>query len=226
MANKNQDYVEQMRADGVSDADIKKSLAANGWEQSEINALFTDTKSGRPVPPPPHKSSEPIAVVQRYSTRGMEYSIMFISLFFGAVSLGIFLHDLLDRYTLASPQNGTFLDDATLPAVMAIVTLPIFVLLYIRLSRVEKSNPAVHNDSSRRHGVQLALIISFIWGIVTLVGYLYQLLTSLSGTVTPDTAVVAGTNYQLIQFMHLLITLAIAGGIFAYYWIDEHKQTT
>ncbi|HSW80984.1 MAG TPA: DUF5671 domain-containing protein [Candidatus Saccharimonas sp.] len=144
---------------------------------------------------------------------------MFISLLFGAVSLGAVLHNLLDYYSSGDyirMQAESLSTAVGLPAVTALVTVPLFVILFLRLRRIEKSTPNVHNDASRRHGVQLTLIVSFIWGIASLVFYLYQL-------ITPTTELIP-YNYQVTQFVHLLITLVICGGIFAYYWIDEHKQ--
>lgn len=211
-------YVKRMRKQGKSDDDIKKSLAANDWRPEEIAALFGGAADTHPVPLPPHKTQEPkpIAVVQQYSTIGMEYSIMFISLFFGAISFGAILHAAIDYYNSYTIQ-GPFLSTVSLPAVTAMVTLPLFAILFLRLRRIERTKPSVRNDASRRHGVQLTLIVSFIWGVATLIFYLYQLVNSIDD-------VNQARDYQFVQFIHLLITLVISGSIFAYYWIDEHRQ--
>jgi len=223
MQEDTKNYIKQMRKEGVSDSAIKKTLAANDWQPDEIDILFASL-SARSVPLPPHKQKnetvKPVAVVQQYSTLGMEYSIMFISLFFGAVSFGAVLHILLDYYSSGDylrTQAESLVSSVGLPAVTALVTVPLFAILFLRLRRIEKTTPNVLNDASRRHGVQLTLIVAFIAGIINLVAYLYQL-------IAPSTDVIQPYNYQLTQFIHLLITLAICGSVFSYYWIDEHKQ--
>jgi MFS family permease len=228
-----QEYLEKMRAKGASDTDIKKTLQKNGWLQQEIDDLFASDGEPR-VPTPPHKQTmpipqpphdRPVAVVQRYTTVGLEYAIMFVSLGIGAVSLGALLHAWVENLTNTEP--GWFGLSADISGIAAVVTLPIFLVLFLRLRRMEQRDPAVHNDSSRRRGVQLALIVSFIWGIQSIVNYLYNLL---NGQDTGfyrydyDTYTVDPGAYQIAQILHLVITLGIAGGIFAYYWIDEHRN--
>jgi hypothetical protein len=219
MNGDHQEYIKKMRKDGANDDDIKKTLAGAGWRDYEITSAFASLSSGKPLPPPPPHAlhdepaaqQAPIAVVQRYTTAGMEYSIMFLALLFGATSLGTWLHQLLDSL-YRSPQSS----DA-LPSVTAIVTIPIFLVLFFRLRGKEKSDETVKADSSRRRGVQIALLVTFVWGITSVIFYLYQLLS-------PHYAGSSVANDPVLQFLHLLITLAIAGGIFIYYWIDEHRH--
>lgn len=235
MSMPHNDYVEKMRAKGATDAEIKKALAAGGWLKEEIDQLFAE--DGIPVPAPPHRQTapatpgnsqnqQPIAVVQRYSTVGLEYIIMFVSLGIGAVSLGALLHAWVNSATRI--EAGWFAIGADISGIAAIVTLPIFLILFMRLRRVEQADPAVHNDPSRRRGVQLALIVAFVWGIKSIVTYLYNLLHGNADSLYSyysryDNNPTDPGTYQVAQVLHLVITLGIAGTIFAYYWWDEHR---
>lgn len=223
-----------MRKQGVSDDDIKKSLASSGWRQDEITNLFAQGENSLLPPPPPHtlatgnpKNDQPIAVVQRYTTVGIEYAVMFLALGFAAISLGVLLHELADAWFFGDPTD----ESASMAGVTALVTLPIFTTLFMRLKRRENAEPAVRSDASRRKGVQLTLLVSFIWGIWTVIYYLYSLVNSLSGGV-PDYSYYYETQpltpalFQVQQLVHALITIAIAGGIFGYYWHDEHRHTS
>jgi hypothetical protein len=68
--------------------------------------------------------------------------------------------------------------------------------------------------------VQLALIVSFVWGLFRLMTYVYSLLNGGSGN---DFLGSDNTN-PVANLLHTLVTLAIAGTIFVYYWRDEHKK--
>jgi hypothetical protein len=76
------------------------------------------------------------------------------------------------------------------------------------------------------------LLVSFLWGLWAVAHYLYNLFIG-STFSTPSCSLytteacpvpISGSVYTALQLSHLVITLAIAGGIFAYYWIDEHRK--
>lgn len=242
MSDETQTYLEKMRAKGQTDVQIKKTLAANGWLQGEIDDLFKATDSDVPLPPhkqpieiadpvppaPSARTSQPVTVVHRYTTVGLEYIIMFLSLGIGAISLGALLHAWVNQSIGITP--GWFAMSAEMSGIAALVTLPIFLILFLRLRSMEQKDPTVHEDASRRRGVQLALIVSFIWGIKSIVTYLYNLIGSDGRSYETYSYLMRNTQtldsgpYQIAQILHLVITLGIAGTIFAYYWIDEHRH--
>ena len=210
------DYVKAGRAEGLSDETIKLNLTSTGWDENMVVAAMT----GKPVltvpMPPPPQSASPVAVVQQLSTRGLEYTIMFLGLGFSAVSLGILLHNYVDKlFTTESIFEGL----SSYASAALIVALPIFALLFIRLRRAEKAEPALRKDASRRKSVQSVLVISFLWGIFKIIAYVYSLMNA---GVT-DSYNSSSHTSAVGNLLHLVITLGIAGGIFAYYWIDEHR---
>lgn len=229
-----QEYVKKMREKSLSDVEIKQKLSDAGWEKTEIDNAFGVSTDLDTPPPPPHTlhssaptetvdESKPIAVVAHYSTLGIEYSILMISLITGAISLGAILNayiEVLIRHTSA--------DISPFASAAAVVALPIFIFMFIRLRRLEMKRPQLKADGSRRRWIQVTLLISFVFGISHIIFYVYSLM---AGNPQPSTysdygvaySISAG-EYQLLQFLHLAITLLIAGSIFAYYWIDEHRQ--
>lgn len=225
-------YIKFARDKHMTTDDIRANLVAAGWDVEQVEAALHAPDKMMLVPPPPpapagslsgqgeavigHGAS-PIAVVQQRTTKGLEYTIMFIALGVAAVSFGEVLHNTVD--TVFGNQGSQ--DAVSLAASALIVAFPIFALLFLRLKKAEKRDPAIRSDASRRHAVQLTLIVSFAWGLFRLVTYIYSLLNSGS-----DLASSLGSDNSspVANILHTLITLVIAGTIFAYYWVDEHRK--
>lgn len=221
-------YMAYAREHHIADADIRANLIGAGWQAAQVDAaLASEDDLLLVAPPPPYEptsdasnsnaktmSSGPIAVVQQRTTRGLEYTIMFLSLGISAVSLGQLLHSLLDAATGVTTDNLSSFATSAL-----VVALPVFVILFLRLKRAELKTPEIRLDPSRRHAVQLALVVSFLWGVFRLATYVYSLLGGGEGDYL-------GSNNPspIANLLHLVITIGIAGTIFAYYWVDEHRK--
>ena len=215
-----QTYISFARSKQLSDKDIHDNLVSAGWDAAQVAAaLLGDVNTLMPPPPPGQApvtayGGAPIAVVQRRSTRGFEYVIMFLALAITAASFGQIVHNLINA---ALGLDGGFGAEAGAAATAGlIVGLPIFSLLFLRLKKAEHRDPSIRTDSSRHGAVQFALIVSFIWGIGKLLVYIYALLNGSAGY--------GEAANPLAELLHALVTVVIAGGIFAYYWIDEHRK--
>ncbi|HUC20736.1 MAG TPA: hypothetical protein VMR98_04545, partial [Candidatus Polarisedimenticolaceae bacterium] len=73
----------------------------------------------------------------------------------------------------------------------------------------------------------LTLLVTFLIGIFKIIGYVFSLLNG--GGEGGDLFGGGGYNDSLaispiFDVLHAVITLGIAGGIFAYYWHDIHKK--
>ena len=157
------------------------------------------------------KPGQPIAVVSNWTTRGLEYVIMFIALGVAATSLGWIMHNFVDS---ALGQSGTLYEaGVSFASAALLVTLPVFLVLFLRLKRAELKDSSIRQDTSRRRMTQLTLLVTFLIGLGHIVSYIYSLLNSAAADVSP-----AG------NLIHMIITVAIAGGIFFYYWRDEHRH--
>ncbi|HEY5442291.1 MAG TPA: DUF5671 domain-containing protein, partial [Candidatus Saccharimonadales bacterium] len=126
-----------------------------------------------PPPPPPIPPAEPatqsitvdpdhpLAVSEVYSTYGIEYLIMFVSLAAAAIGLGSLLDAIVDLVGSKSGGSlGAFLNPYAEAAL--IVSFPIFVFLFLRLESKEEADPSLIADASRRRGMQIVLVISFV----------------------------------------------------------------
>lgn len=224
-------YIAFARERKLNDQDIQDNLVGAGWESGQVEAALKAGADALLMPPPPpgtghvrggelgtaRRPGEPIAVVQQRTTRGLEYTIMFLALGVTAVSLGAIMHNVVDvafGYDAGGDNLSSFAASALL------VGLPIFAILFLRLKRAEQKNPGIRVDSSRRHAVQLTLVVAFLWGLFRLVTYIYNLINGTTG------GGVLGSNITapLGNLLHTLVTVGIAGTIFAYYWNDEHRQ--
>lgn len=173
-------------------------------------------------------SEHPLPVAEVYSTYGMEYIIMFISLAVAAFSFGSLLDSVID---LAFKQSGNFISGLFDPYSEAalIVSFPIFAFLFLRLEAKEGSNPSLLNDSSRRRSMQIALVVSFIAGLVILSTYLGTLLSSTNAGDALNSYSYSysssGDTPAGVEFLKAIVNVAIAGSIFGYYWYKLHKKT-
>lgn len=172
-------------------------------------------------------AEHPLAVTQVYSSYGLEYIIMLISLAVTAVGLGSMLDAVID---LAGSKSASLVGALLNPYAEAalIVSLPIFILLFLRLEAREESDSTLLADASRRRGIQVTLIISFLVFISQLIGYIGGLLSSGSdsyqGAVNLLSTAPTGGS-AVVQLLHALVGLVISGGIFGYYWVKLHKKS-
>jgi hypothetical protein len=225
-------YIDAGREKGHSDDQIKAELLKSGWEEAMVTAGLKGEEPMDEAPPPPPPSSTPqpkaseqitgtddaVKVVSAKTTAGLEYSIMFLSLWIAAISLGAVLHSAVDK---AYGNESVYTNTISFSSAALIVSFPIFAWLFLWLKKQEAAHPELRRDQNRRGAIQLSLIVTFIVGIGKLIFYVYQLLN----TGNSDTEFASSTSDSVIgNTLHTLITLSIAGGIFGYYWNDEHRK--
>jgi len=222
------DYIRQAKRGGDDHQAIRERLVSAGWHPATVgDALDKHTPQQLGVPPVEAAMAEqtlttanqtqPIGVVKVFSTRGVEYYFMLIALAISATALATLLLSIAQE--LFGGGSSTF--DTGVMAFTAsalIVGFPIFAFLFLRLKKAELENPRLRLDQSRRRMVQIALIGSFIIGIFSTIGYLFTFLAAAFG----------GSDYEVsdvgLMVADFVITLAIVGGIFTYFWLDSHKK--
>lgn len=233
-----QTFVHQARERGLHNQDIKDVLLEVGWSHSEIVSALFGNGLQIPVPQNPvtrvaagaaptaaaaQQSNQPLSVVSTVSTRGFEYAIMFFALLASAFSLGLIIltyienyfagpivNDPYANYTYDSTSQGVY----TFGVTVLLVTLPIFMVLFLRLKKAELLNPDLKKDASRRRMSHLAQFVAFLFGIGYVVYFIYALLNGVGSE---------GESTNLAKaFWQTLVTVAIAGSIFVYLWRDEH----
>lgn len=223
-------YIEAARAKGHKDSRIQQDLTGAGWDPDVVKAGLKGEDDDLPIPPPPPSSSsgharsqQPQAVVQNLTTRGLEYIIMFIALGVSAFALGSLLHSNVN--VLMGGTDGGFTSSTVSFASSAlVVAFPVLAVLFLRLKKAELADPDLHRDPSRKRAVQLTLIVTFLIGLGNIIFFVYHLMTGPTRDYSYNVVGSGAADGLLGNFIHLLITLAIAGGIFAYYWLDEHKK--
>lgn len=218
------DYIDKAREAGAGDQDILDMMVKAGWDKAVVEAALKGVSLPPPPPPPPSATTAPapatapvapIAVVTSLSTRGFEYWIMFLALGITASALGWVLHSLTDG--AFSGGGGFYEAGVSFASAALIVALPVFAFMFLRLKKAELAEPSLHNDASRRRAIQLTLIITFLIGISKIIWYMYSLFNGNANAASE--AASPGIN-----LVHSIITIGIAGGIFAYYWRDQHKK--
>jgi hypothetical protein len=150
---------------------------------------------------------------------------LFISLAVAAISFGSLLGAIVDlTMNKSSGLVGSLFNPYAEAAL--IVSFPIFVFLFLRLESKEEVDPTLATDSSRRRGMQITLIISFIIALASLISYIGNMLSKSSANQAASYySAATGSSSGFATFLHALIDITIAGAIFGYYWFKLHKKT-
>lgn len=204
------EYIKTARSKQIPDAKIREMLITHGWAAADVDAAFAPVADTLDIPLPP---------VPRLSLWiGFEYVLLFITLYISATCVGGILHhavdqwikdpvrDRFDLYGYSSGWNGTLVRGYTAGIIVA---YPIFMVLFVMIQRQIKKNVAIKNLHIRKILIYLTLVGTFILMISHLISTIYSFL---NGSTT------------LNSFLHLLVTLLIAGSISAYLLHDVRED--
>ncbi|MDB5182286.1 MAG: hypothetical protein JWO47_70 [Candidatus Saccharibacteria bacterium] len=148
----------------------------------------------------------PVPVVRVLSVRGIEYAMMSIMLWIWSASLIGILVTLIN--------GGASFSVLSFPVSLLIVAVPVFAFFYIRLRRAELSDPSLRLEASKRRFSQITQILAFLVCFSNIVALIAVIMEKIGG----------GSSVSIPKFIgSTAAVLLVAGGILAYYWIDEHK---
>lgn len=204
------------QAGHAHEATATSEKPASSWfggpSASSAPAAHTPISSRPPTLPPEadtiggSPNDQPTPVVKVLSVRGVEYGLMTFMVWFGAASL---------IWILVSIASGDAnFDILAAPISLLLTSLPVFAYLFVRLRRAELANPALRTEPSKRRFSQLTQFVSFFVVFFNLVGLIYALVATAGGN--------EGMPLGETALTTLIVTL-VAGGVFAYYWFDEHR---
>ncbi len=191
----------------------------NSWQPPVPHHSFAHPEPPRPPEPvePPQlsvprslssKDDLPVPVLQVLSVRGVEYTMMTLTLWFAAGALIAMLLGVAN-----GESSFSFL---SFPLALLLVCLPIFAFFFLRLRKSELANPALRFDASKRRLSQFTQVLAFAACLFNVIAFVYMVLQKFGGESAPSIGK---------SLLNLLVVLAVAGGILAYYWIDEHRLT-
>lgn len=201
-------YIEKARQHHQTDEKTRQQLLAAGWDQGQVDGALSGQGDDELVVPRPHAGQpaaapasndpiQPISVVQNLSVKGFEYSMMFITLWLSAAAAVWIINDFIFG---ASSTIGAF------PLTVLVVSLPTFVIMFLRLRRAELADPGLRNDPSRRKSIQSTQRLAFIVLLVQTIGTLYAIIQHSEGVQIPKVV------------LSWLVSVIVFGGIFIYYW--------
>jgi hypothetical protein len=218
-------YIQKARSKGRSDDEIKHDMIEGGWDPRLVDAgIKGDDDLVVPPPPAPAGSAKLLQqqpTAQQYTSRGLEYVILFIALAVSALSLGSILNSTVNNVYGGGdsvPQVASFATAAL------VVSLPIFALLFLRLKRAEARDPELLRNHFPKRSMTMLLIITFLIGIGNIIYFVYSIITNGTSSDSYNWLGSQSATDILGNFMHLLVTLVIAGSIFAYYWRELHRK--
>ena len=152
-------------------------------------------------------SDEPVPVVKVLSVRGVEYLFMSIFLWLAAGSFTGLVLSLIN--------GSTGFSSLAFPLSMLLVALPGFAVMFLRLKKAELDNPRLKLDPSKRRLTQITQVLAFLTCLINIITFIYLVLQKIGGE---------GELATGKAIVNMLVILAVAGGILAYYWFDEHRQ--
>jgi len=151
-------------------------------------------------------NDKPVAVLEVLSVRGVEYGMMTIVLWIGAITLGWIAFNML---------NGSRgFNYVVVPTAALVVCVPVFGFFFLRLKKAELADTSIRFDASKRRWSQVTQILAYTVVLTNLMYFVYVILQHTTGG--------HGTSISKAA-INLVIILVIAGGILAYYWHDEHR---
>lgn len=172
----------------------------------EANGHFVSPQAAESISMPQTLDDKPIPVLEVLSVRGVEYGMMTIVLWIGALTLGWVLLNML---------NGSRgFNYIVVPTSALLVCVPVFAWFFLRLKKAELANPSLRFDPSKRRWSQITQILAYTIVLVNAIYFVYVMLQHASNS--------HGTSVGK-SFGNLVIVLLIAGGVLAYYWHDEHR---
>lgn len=165
-----------------------------------------DAESNRLLSSSDIMDDRPVPVVQVLSVKGVEYTMMTLTLWFVAGAM---------IWALLSLANGmTSFSVLAFPASLLLVCVPIFAYFFLRLRKAELADPRLRFEASKRRLSQFTQIIAFATCLFNIIGFVYLVMTKLGGS---------GSISIGKAILNLVIVLAVAGGVLVYYWFDEHR---
>jgi hypothetical protein len=222
-------YISVERQKGKDDSIIRKKLGMAGWKEDDIEVAFKEVENDLSDVPRPDSEggqvSDPkkgwhLTVNDSVSMwDAFEHALLFISMYVCAFSIALILHWLVDEYLPATLYSSSGYssssyrnswDDSLLRGYVSamLVSTPLFVYLFLRISRRTKENPTLRSLRARKILTYLTLIGTFLFLIYSAITIVYSLL---------------GGNITVNFLLHFVITVAVSGVIFKYY-LSEVKE--
>ncbi len=184
-------------------------------QPANMHSAFSPSPPHSYSPPEQHQppaklestaTDQPIPVIEVLSVRGVEYVMMTIALWIGAITLAWVVLNML---------NGSRgFNYVIVPTSALVICVPVFGLFFLRLKRAELADPSLKFDPSKRRWSQITQILAYTAVLINLMYFVYIVLQHTSG----------GSKTSITKaLLNLVVILVVAGGVLTYYWFDEHR---
>ncbi len=223
-----QAYILKAREVKISDEEIKKTLLAAGWDETEVQKALVDNQPAIPVPVPPTSASQTPKTTQQQTSYSMwdafEHILLFISLFVFTVALGQSIHTYLDAKFIPLVVTDYYRDyGLAVGAAMysvnmyllrwyiaaLLVSYPFFSFLFLNITKRTKENPKLRQLTARKVLIYATLVLTFLLLFVNVLKIVVQFL---------------GGNITVNLLAHFLVTVTISGIIAVYYVLQVRED--
>ena len=213
-------YIEKLRKNGTADEVIKQNLITAGWQKIDIDqALNLPTP---PTPPAPNFRDQSIETQSNLQSApsmwdAFEHILLFISLYVLATAIAFILHYFIDHWFPAIGDTNRYIARGFAKTMLRIynasliVSYPLFVFFFWRITKRTMEFPPLRNLRSRKFLIYLTLVVTFLIMISYII---YTIFSLLEGNIT--------VNFVL----HLIVTLTVAGSVFGYYLQQVREDRT
>lgn len=225
-------FIKEQRSKGLADRQIEDILISHGWKVDDVRVVFDAIDLNVPLPKTQpsednntnnNRNGIVADVTPKEGSRldiwdAFENVIMFITMGCVAVSIGLLLNYFIDEVLLVDiiqqeswaryPGSNYNSQLATGYASVLFVALPIFTVLFLRISKRTKENPALKNKLVRKVLTYITMVISSVIVIINLISVVYRLLAGELG---------------VEDFFDFVIIVGISSIVF-YYFLTQTKE--
>lgn len=212
------EFIKSARGKSLPESEIQEQLRTAGWPDKDVAQALRFTDAGSPPPLPPNLVAAKASPSSPWDA--FQHVLLFICLGVSSVTLALLLHTFVDQYSPGLKQESFFsylnrndeFRNNLIRGYLAslIVTFPLFVLFFLKLTRETLQKPERRQLWARKFLTYLTLTVTFVILIFSLIDIIKDLLNG---------------NVSLNFLLHFSITTSISGSIFGYYlkevWEDR-----
>lgn len=207
------EYIKKCRARGLHDSEITARLKGVNWHDSHIAAAL----NGEDLVPFPPNRQLPQSSFMAHGFWGLEYRLMFVSLWATLLAVGYLLHYIIGTVmerSLGSVPYGAEKHLVSMALAVVLFCYPLFLYMFIRTRKAEIKHGELEHEVSRMWFSHLTVVMT----IVTIIAYSSFVIYAYQSSTQRGADVIAGYIFRVVA------VCGIAASASLYFRMYEHRS--